>query len=62
MTRCALSSNHSRRRLSEEQLEHLVQLQDEILALARIHNQPVMVNDNLPKTLDQIRSLVMVPV
>ena len=60
LKRRALSPAHSRRRLSEEQLERLVQLQDEILALARIHNQPVIVNDDLTKGLDQIRSLVRV--
>ena len=60
LKRRALSSNHSRRRLSEAQLGRLVQLQDEILDLARIHNQPVIVNDDLSKAFDQIRNLIRV--
>ena len=53
----ALSPNHSRRRLSEEQLARLVQLQEEILALARTHHQPIIVNDDLSNAVSQIRTL-----
>ena len=55
----ALSPNHSRRRLSAEQLDRLIQLQNEILDLARYHNQPVVVNDDLGKTVDQIKTLLL---
>ena len=59
MLKCrALSANHSRRRLSDAQLERLFQLQDEILNLARIHHEPVVVNDDLSKTVNQIRTLI----
>ena len=54
----ALSPNHSRRRLSEEQLARLFQLQDEILELARAHRQPVVVNDDLPSAVEQVRNLL----
>ena len=53
----ALSPNHSRRRLSEEQLERLVQLQEEILVLAGIHHQPVVINDQISEAVRQIRAL-----
>lgn len=56
----ALSPNHSRRRLSEEQLERLLQLQDEILALARLHHQPVVVNEDLPSAVEEIIALTRV--
>jgi 2-phosphoglycerate kinase len=54
----ALSPNHNKRRLSDEQLECLIQLQDEILGLARIHHQPVVINDDLSKAINQVRTLV----
>ena len=54
----ALSPNHSRRRLFDAQLTRLIQLQGEILGLARIHHQPVVINDDLSKTVNQIRTLV----
>ena len=54
----ALSPNHLRRNLDDEQLARLVQLQDEILDMAEAHHQPVIVNDDLPKTLKQIESLL----
>ena len=53
-----LSPNHSRRTLSEAQLERLVQLQEGILGLAKVHGQPVVINEDLPGTIKQIRSLV----
>ena len=52
-----LSPNHSRRRVSEDQLARLIQLQDEILAQARIHHQPVVVNEDLEKAVKQVRAL-----
>lgn len=53
-----LSPNHSRRRLSDDQLTRLVKLQDGILGLARIHGQPVVINKDLSKAVEQIRGLV----
>ena len=53
-----LSPNHSRRRLSEDQLGRLVQLQNGILGLAQLHHQPVVINDNLSRAVKQIRDLV----
>ena len=53
-----LSPNHSRRRLTDEQLGHLDQLQDGILSLARVHQQPIVINDELAKALQEIRSLM----
>ena len=53
-----LSPNHSRRRLSDAQLERLVQLQEGIVALAQVHGAPVILNDDLTKTIDQIRCLL----
>lgn len=54
----ALSNNHSRRRLSESQLERLVHLQEGILTQAQIHRHPVVVNDDLPKAIDQVQTLM----
>lgn len=53
-----LSTNHSRRRLSEAQLERLVHLQEEIVALAQLHRQPVIMNDDLSGVIQQIRGLL----
>ncbi len=53
-----LSPNHARRRLSEAQLGRLVQLQEGILGLAQVHRQPVVINEDLPGAIKQIRSLV----
>ncbi len=58
LKRRVISPNHSRRHLTEAQLKRLVQLQDGILALAQVHQQPVIVNDNLPDSIKQIRSLI----
>ena len=58
LKRRVLSPNHSRRSLSDEQLGHLDQLQDGILELARVHQQPIVINDELPRALQEIRSLV----
>lgn len=56
----ALSPNHSRRRLSDDQLARLIQLQDQILDLARSHGQSVIVNEDMHQTLEQIKSLAAV--
>jgi 2-phosphoglycerate kinase len=53
-----ISPNHTRRHLSEEQMDHLVQLQDGILKLAQVHGRPVLINDNLNATVDKIISMV----
>ena len=53
-----LSPNHSRRRLSDDQLGRLVQLQEGILGLAQVHKQPVVVNDNLSSAVKKIRALL----
>ena len=58
LKRRALSSNHSRRKLSEAQLARLIQLQEEILALARVYGQPIVVNDDLSEAIDQIGTLL----
>lgn len=54
----ALSPNHSGRRLSDLQLGRLVQLQGEILDLARRHRNPVVVNDDISATVGQIKALI----
>ena len=54
----ALSSNHSRRRLSDAQLGRLVQLQEGILGLAQVHRQPVVINEDLSTAVSQIQKLV----
>ncbi len=53
----ALSPNHSRRRLSEAQLARLMQLQEGILHLAQVHNQPVIINDDLERAVSRIKAL-----
>ena len=54
----ALSPNHSRRKLSDVQLDRLIQLQEGILSLAEVHHRPVIVNDDLPRAVSQARSLM----
>ena len=58
LKRRVLSPNHSRRRLSDAQLDRLVRFQDGILNLARLHRQPVVVNNQLPKAVEEIKSLI----
>ena len=58
LARRALGPNHTRRRLSKEQIGRLIQLQEEILALARAHGRPIIVNNDLSKAVSQIRALV----
>ena len=54
----ALSPNHTNRKLSDEQLSRLVQLQEGILKLARTHQQPVIINNDLTAAVDQIKALL----
>jgi 2-phosphoglycerate kinase len=58
LKRRALSPNHTRRRLSDEQLARLVALQEEVLELARVHGQPVVINEDLGKAVSRIRGLI----
>ena len=58
LKRRALSSNHTRRKLSDEQLDRLVELQESILELAGIHGQPIVINEDLGKAVHQIRRLI----
>lgn len=53
-----LSPNHSRRTLSDAQLDRLVQLQEGIVGLAEVHRQPAVLNDDLPTVIKQIRRLL----
>ena len=53
----ALSAAHVHRRLDEEQLARLLQLQDDLVGRARVLNLPVVVNDRLPDALDEIIAL-----
>lgn len=53
-----LSPNHSRRRLSDAQLERLLQLQEGIVGLAKVHGAPVILNDDLTRAIEQIRCLL----
>ena len=59
LKRRALSPNHLRRKLSDDQLSRLVQLQEAILDQARIHCQPVVVNDDLSAAVDRVRGLMI---
>ncbi len=59
LKRRALSPNHSRRRLSDLQLDRLIELQEGILSLAGVHRRPVIVNDDLPKAVSEARSLLI---
>ncbi len=53
----ALSAAHVHRRLDEEQLARLLQLQEDLVGRARMLNLPVVVNDRLPDALDEIIAL-----
>ena len=53
-----LSPNHSRRRLSDDQLERLLQLQEGIVGLAQVHGAPIILNDDLTRAIKQIRCLL----
>ena len=52
------SPSHSRRRLSDDQLDRVIQLQEGILGLAQVHQQPVIINDDLTRAVKEIRGLV----
>ena len=54
----AHSQNHAKRALSEEQRLRLAELQEAILSMAKDHGNPVIVNDDLPRVVAQIRALV----
>ena len=58
LKRRALSPNHSRRKLSDVQLDRLIQLQEGILSLAQVHHRPVIINDDLHRAVSQARSLI----
>ena len=53
----ALSAAHVHRRLDEEQVARLIQLQQDLVARARALDQPVVMNDRLPDALDEIMAL-----
>ena len=55
----ALSPNHQNRRLSDWDLERLVILQDQMLAKARRHNQPVVLNVDLPQAVEEVTTLAL---
>jgi len=58
LTARALSPNHLHRELSSFDLERLVMLQDQLLAAARRHDSPVVVNVDLDAAVRQVRQLV----
>ena len=58
LKRRALSPNHSRRKLSDKQLDRLIELQEGILSLAEVHHRPVIINNDLPRAVSQARSLI----
>ena len=58
LRRRVLSPNHSRRKLTDEQIYHLAELQEELFALANIHNQQIIVNDDLETAINQIRGTI----
>ena len=55
----ALSPNHQNRRLSQWDLERLVILQDQILAMARRHDHPVVVNVDLNRAVKEVTELAV---
>ena len=58
LKRRALSPNHSKRKLSDMQLDRLIELQEGILSLAKAHNRPVIINDDLPRAVSETQSLI----
>ena len=50
-----LGPNHTRRHLSEEQMDRLLGLRKEIGEMARIHHQQVVVNRDISEAVEQIR-------
>ncbi len=58
LKRRALSPNHARRKLSDKQLDRLIELQEGILSLAEVHHRPVIINNDLPRAVSQARSLI----
>jgi 2-phosphoglycerate kinase len=55
----ALSPNHQNRRLSQWDLERLVILQDQLLAMARRHDHPVVVNVDLDRAVKEVTELAV---
>ena len=53
----ALSAAHVHRRLDEEQVARLFQLQEDLVGRARELSLPVVMNDRLPDALDEIIAL-----
>ena len=51
-----LGPNHTRRQLSEEQMDRLLRLREEIGEMARVHRQPVVVNRHVDEAVEQIRA------
>ncbi len=54
----AHSQNHAKRSLSDEQSLRLAELQEVILAMAKDHGNPVVVNNDIDAAIAQIRALV----
>ncbi len=53
----ALSAAHVNRRLDEEQLARLLQLQEDLVSRAHALDVPVVMNDRLPDALEQLIGL-----
>ena len=57
----ALSEAHVHRRLSDEQLARLLQLQEDLVERARALGVPVVMNDRLEDALDRLVALATEP-
>ncbi len=57
LRRRAQSDNHLKRRLSAWDLERMGMLQDQLLAMARRHNRPVIVNKRLADAVGGVKAL-----
>ena len=57
----ALSEAHVHRRLSDEQLARLLQLQVDLVNRARARDVPVVMNDRLEDALDRLVALATEP-
>ena len=58
LRRRVLSPNHSRRKLTDEQIYRLAELQEELFSLANIHNQRIIINHDLDTAINQIRGAI----
>ena len=54
----ALSENHSKRQLSEIQLDRLLELQEELVNRAHESGVPVIINNTLEETIRNITGLI----